>query len=325
MRQQLQEMHALSEMVQGFQSANGTEALMKSIEMELPRILDTRNMILTLLDRDTRRLAHSIVVDGGEVQAIPNITAADKNLIEKLAQAREALLIPEEVTTYLQTNRMTPHPQPIASWMGAPMIASGRVVGVLVSYSRLTRRFTAQDFRMLKIVASTLAVTIDNTHLYEQQEERVQRLNTLNTVSLLLASTLDVAVVLDTITTTAGMLSECSGVTLFLNVDEDDPDSLALERGAGLSDAFITAYTTPLLQQFPHKPREKVTDTSPLDENPPLLITEVVEDRHTWHLRDLFAHENIQALMEIPLISGDSRIGIIGMYFEQPQSFGDES
>lgn len=325
--QQLNEMHMLADLVQELQAATGMPLLLRAVEEKLPAILDTPNLIVSIAERDADRLTHPVNVRNGQpTETIPP-DEADVRLIQRMGERREAFLFTDDVAMALQNRRIAPHITPVASWMGAPMLVGGRFAGALVAYSSGGRHFTPADLRLLKIVASTLGAAVDNRQLYDLQQERVTQLNTLNTVSVLLAATLDISNVLDTITTTAGMLSEANVVLLFLADSEDDeaPVHLPLVRSAGASSALLDGYTRPLLLREPPSPRQlRRMDTSPLDLNPPLLIPNVNGDRRTTHLRDILADAEVESLIELPLISGDARVGVVTLGFTNAQTFGAE-
>ena len=324
-KQQLQEMHMLSELMQELQSATGMSLLLRAVEEKLPTILDAQNLIVSLADRDTDRLIHPVIVRDGKPDPTTPPDEADRQLIRRMAEHYKPLLFSDDVVTALQNRQIAPHVTPVTSWLGAPLLVGGRFAGTVIVYSKDGRRFTPSDLRLLKIVASTLAVAVDNRQLYELQQERVTRLNTLNTVSVLLAATLDISNVLDTITTTAGMLSEANMVLLFLNEDEDTPEKLPLTRSAGASEMLLDGYTRALvLREPPQNEDERTMDTSPLDVNPPLIIPNVNKDKRTAHLRDILADEGLQAIIELPLISGETRVGVVALGFAEGQSFGAE-
>ncbi len=325
--QQLHEMHMLSDLVQELQAATGMPLLLRAVEEKLPEILDAPNLIVSLAARDTDRVLHPVVVRDGLPDTLVPPDEADVRLIQRMAEHKEPFLFSDDVATALQNRRIAPHVTPVTSWMGAPLLASGRFVGAIAAYSSGGRHFTQSDMRLLKIVASTLAAAVDNRQLYELQQERVTRLNTLNTVSVLLAATLDISNVLDTITTTAGMLSEANMVLLFLNENDEDEHlaELPLARSAGASENLLDGYTRPLLmREPPPNPRKHTVDTSPLDINPPLVIPNVNRDRRTTHLRDILADAMVQSLIELPLISGETRIGVVTLGFTSGQIFGAE-
>ncbi len=327
MRQQLAVMQLLAKLVQDLQTKGGMPGLVTKIETTVPQILDASHVIMGVMERDSQRLIYPVIVRNGKPMPAAQPDRADIWLITQMIAHREPLLLSEGVTEYLQQQHMPPHAESIESWMGAPMIAGERVVGALVAFSGGSRRFAEPDMRLLSIVSSTLAAAVDNRQLYELQQQRVTRLNTLNTVSVLLASTLDVDSVFDTITTAAGMLSEANQVCLFL-YDEQTPHkpTIQLIRSAGTSETFSAAYSQPVILRAN---RDTIPDTPPtaeipLAETPPLVVTDVNQNKHTVYMRDIFADEGIRALIELPLMGADEYIGYVGMYYDEPQMFGAE-
>ncbi|MEO0565866.1 MAG: GAF domain-containing protein, partial [Chloroflexota bacterium] len=302
MRQQLDEFTQLSEIVQDLQSANTMQDLLGVLETKLPRILGVGHLLISLVDRDTRMVDHVVVVRDGQAGSEPE--GADISLVGDIIKAKRPKLLREDVPTYLTDTNKPAHQSTIGSWMGAPMLASGRLVGVIAAASDASRRLTASDASLLGVVASTLAVAVDNRQLYTLQQQRVERLKTLNVVSVLLTSTLDVDSVLDTITTTAGMLSEADAIALFLAAPDAEPrlgrgPRVELVRTAGLSKDFELLYAQPLIELVPRGLRvNKVpsTDTTPLDEHPPMIVTNVGGYPHARDANAVLAAEGVRAL-----------------------------
>lgn len=58
------------------------------------------------------------------------------------------------------------------SWMGVPLIASDRVVGVMVTQNYERDNFySSQDFNFFKTIAAQIAVAFENAHLFARMEE----------------------------------------------------------------------------------------------------------------------------------------------------------
>ncbi len=56
----------------------------------------------------------------------------------------------------------------------------------------------------------------------------------------------------------------------------------------------------------------------------PVLVSDVREDARTAPLRDRFAADQISAWVELPLIVGSMRVGMLLLYYRQAQRFADE-
>jgi signal transduction histidine kinase len=72
------------------------------------------------------------------------------------------------------------HKQGFVSYIGAPLIVGGEVLGVLSCLTREARHFDAHDIQFLSVVASQAAVAIHNSQLYEQTRKQAVELEEAN-------------------------------------------------------------------------------------------------------------------------------------------------
>lgn len=94
-----------------------------------------------------------------------------------------------------------------------------KLEGVISVQTHEPREFTPEEVGFLEVVAGQVAMNIENGRLYEQTDEQLRRkvheLSTLHRVSAIIASTLDLDEVLDTIATQAVHLSGAERSTIF--------------------------------------------------------------------------------------------------------------
>ncbi len=94
-----------------------------------------------------------------------------------------------------------------------------KLEGVISVQTREPREFTPEEVGFLEVVAGQLAMNIENGRLYEQTDEQLRRkvheLSTLHRVSAIIASTLDLKEVLETIAMQAVHLSGAERSTIF--------------------------------------------------------------------------------------------------------------
>ena len=76
------------------------------------------------------------------------------------------------------------------SWMGVPMVAAGRVVGV-VAMEDEHYAYTGDDLAVLATVAAQAAVAIANARLFQESRRRSENLAVLFQAGTVLVSTLD--------------------------------------------------------------------------------------------------------------------------------------
>jgi signal transduction histidine kinase len=70
--------------------------------------------------------------------------------------------------------------QGFVSYIGAPLLTGGEVLGVLVCLTKEERHFAAHDIQFLSVVASQAAVAIQNAQLYEKTRDQAIALETSN-------------------------------------------------------------------------------------------------------------------------------------------------
>jgi GAF domain-containing protein/DNA-binding response OmpR family regulator len=80
---------------------------------------------------------------------------------------------------------------PAKSWLGAPLIAKDKVIGVLVANSHRPDAYDGEIARLALAFAHQAALAIDNSRLYEQTRAQLREAILLRGVTAALSSTLD--------------------------------------------------------------------------------------------------------------------------------------
>jgi PAS domain S-box-containing protein len=97
---------------------------------------------------------------------------------------------------HYETFRSEPHSH-IRSWLGAPLIAHGNVIGMLSVDSIEEGYFNEEHVRLVTAYANQAAIAIDNAQLHEKSENQIRRLTALRDVDTAIASSLDLRVTLN--------------------------------------------------------------------------------------------------------------------------------
>ncbi len=129
--------------------------------------------------------------------------------------------------------------------MSVPIIFFGeteRLIGVINVQSREPHDFLAQEHHFVEVVAGIVAINVENGRLYEQTDEQLRRkvheLGTIHRVTTIIASTLNLGEMLQTIATQAVHLSGAERSCIF----ELDPDNQFLHVVAhyGLNNQLVS-------------------------------------------------------------------------------------
>ena len=228
------------------------------------------------------------------------VDIADSQLFAEMLATQSPVRVPE---VRLDPRFAAGEFQPTQSWLGAPLVSQGRILGLLALDKIESHFYSAQSASVLLAFASQVAVALDNAHLFEESEqrarqldERSQRLGLLNRVSAKLSSTLHEEQIF------AITLSE---VRAALNVDRAlivAIDGHGLARVAASDPA--RAGLDPILLLL-DRVRQSLA---------PLAIEDATRDSLTANqpaARAALAARNVRSLLVVPLILGNQVVALI--------------
>jgi len=110
-----------------------------------------------------------------------------RGVVGLAALQRQSLLI-EDVTT--TDNYIDANPN-VRSELAVPLIIKNKVIGVLDLQSETSSYFTLEHQRLLELVASRMAIAVENARLYTRVSRQAQTLGVLNDISREITSILD--------------------------------------------------------------------------------------------------------------------------------------
>jgi sigma-B regulation protein RsbU (phosphoserine phosphatase) len=149
------------------------EQLRRAAEL-VKRVIDYQILSIMLYDDEQRIFRHRLDVKHGQRVQGKLRVAATEGIVGAAATLREPVLV-QDVTKdprYLMVNPET------RSELAIPMLYKGKVIGVLDLESPQLSYFTEEHVQTLSILASNLAVSLENARLYEQvarDEARLER------------------------------------------------------------------------------------------------------------------------------------------------------
>lgn len=149
--------------------SSGREELVTTIYRECARVVDARDFSIALLDPGRRELLFALDVADG-VQRPPSRAPLGDGLNSWVIENRKPLLLRsnrEETTRGLQS---IDDGLPSESWLGVPIIAHDRDIGVIAVQSHRRNAFDEDDLILLGAVANQAAVAIENAELYRDLE-----------------------------------------------------------------------------------------------------------------------------------------------------------
>jgi sigma-B regulation protein RsbU (phosphoserine phosphatase) len=173
-RTQAETLLVLNEVSREISSILDLEELLRRAAELVKRVIDYQIISIMLYDDEQRVFRHRLDVKHGQRVQGKLRVAATEGIVGAAATLREPVLVPDVTTDprYLMVNPET------RSELAIPMIYKNKVIGVLDLESPQLNYFTEEHVQTLTILATNLAVALENARLYEQvarDEARMER------------------------------------------------------------------------------------------------------------------------------------------------------
>ena len=191
--------------------------------------------------------------------------------------------------------------------LAVPMLARGRLVGVIDLQSTRVNAYTEYDRALLRLIAARVSIAIDNARLYRRVDRQNRTLKTLANISREFSSILDLNELLGKIASTVREL-----------IDYDAFNILSIDHEAkALRHLFSIRYD------------ERVNiDNVPLGKG---LTGAAAESREVVRVNDtakdpryIASHADIRAEVAVPLILQDRVIGVMDLESDRVGYFTDD-
>src|SRR5207253_5113981 len=203
------------------------------------------------------------------------------------------------------------HPLPVAvdkaDLLAVPMRARGGIVGTLSIYELPgSNPLTEKDTLWMQAVADRTALAIENAQLYEDAIRRLERLGSLQSLSLALSASPDLRLTLKVILDQVAAQLRVDAADVLL-LDETD-NMLTLAASSGFVATAVPDYRLPLDEGLPGRSVagrriETVTALSAFSQ---------------FRRRSLFAREGFKAYGAVPLITRGKLLGALEVYHRTP-------
>jgi sigma-B regulation protein RsbU (phosphoserine phosphatase) len=150
------------------------EELLRRAADQTKRVIDYQILSIMLYDEEQKVFRHRVDVKHGQRVQGKLRAAASEGIVGAAATLKEPVVVPDVTLDprYLMVNPET------RSELAIPMMHKGKVIGVLDLESPQLNYFTEDHIQTLSILASNLAVSLENARLYQQvarDEARLER------------------------------------------------------------------------------------------------------------------------------------------------------
>lgn len=301
---------ALREAVQVISSTLSLQQVLETVLEQLARVLpfDSGNIMLLETDCAVVKVWHGYQQEAFHQLADPLcFSLSPDTAVGAVINSGEPLMIVNVRGNPLwQETALSQHVQ---SWLGAPLVVRGKVIGLLNLDRCAMEGFSQDEIALAQTFASHAAVAIDNAWMFESEGRRAAELEALHSASLSLTSSLELEEVLDSILESAArLLPEVSEGYIFLYSHESGGElqyGASLPSNADRGDRSIDPGVCELTCQAA-KSGEILIQSD--------FILKPDSDRETGQKC---------ALICLPLMIGQETVGVMDIIYSQPRSFSD--
>lgn len=288
---------------------NVTEVL-DMIVRKLPEVLNLKGATIRLLDDATRKRELKLVAAYGLSEKYLNKGPVDTEENIMAALGEEPVAIYDAPTDHRIRYKKEAEEEGIKSMLTLPIVARGRVIGVLRLLTGWPRHFTGEEIDFAAALAEQCGTAIENARMYERQYREIQFLRAIQEISRTLSSTLDTREVLDLIVKTVPALVKTKGATIRL-LDEEGR-KLELVASYGLSEKY--------LRRGPIDAEESISFA--LD-GKPVAVYDATSDPLISY-RDEAKEEGIKSILVVPIVVKGKIIGIMRLLTDEHRQFSQD-
>jgi len=272
--------------------------LMELICAQTSRVLDTSNFYIALYNSEKETLSFAFYVKDDERLYPDDEWPVSMGLSGEIVRTRRRIVTDDYAQECIR-REITPGGRPGRAWMGVPLNAGDKVIGVMnVSSLDPAVTYSDEQVEIFSAIADQAAAILDKARLYREMEERARQLAALNEVGGVITSTLDLQAVLNLIMETAVDLLYAEAGSLVL-VDQDTGE-MVFEVTTGPGSADLVGTRLP--------PGTGILGAV-VEKGEPIIIREAQEDER-WY-RDLDESFITNSIIAVPMTSRGRAIGVI--------------
>lgn len=236
---QAAQLQTLNEIGQLLSGAFDRTQLFAAIHAAVQRVVEASTFLIALYDEQIDELEPVYLMHDGQPRPVGERWSVDVGLAGVVIRERKPLCVSNYAEACEQRGiqpRMLDGRVLGPAWLGVPLIANERLIGVIVlASSREGYVYRQEHVNLLMTIATHAAVALDRAWLYERTERQAQQLMVLNRIGRIITSSIDPQQV-------PGIILR--QVTELLNVEESS--LLLKDEDTG---EMVFAYTTGLVGQ----------------------------------------------------------------------------
>lgn len=289
-------------------SSLNPDEVLNMIVRKLPEVMDLKAATIRLLDETGTRLDLVAAYGLSDRYLSRGPVDMEQNIREALQERPVAIY---DVTTDPRVfYRKEAQEEGIRSMLTLPIIARGKVIGILRLLTDRPRHFSQQDIDFAAALAEQCGTAIDNARMYEKKYKETVYLKALQEIAKAVSSAMTLQEILNLIVRRIAEAMQVDAVTIrLLNPERKVLDLVA---SYGLSERY--------LNKGPVDAERSVAEAL---RGIPVSIYDVPSDPRIVY-RDEAREEGICSMLVVPMSFRDEIIGVIRILSKKHRVFNQE-
>ena len=175
------------------QSASRQDAT-RMILNQLEKVLPYDSATIQLIDDQGIRVVAARGLDQAEDYLGKVYPISEEEIIQTILLEVEAVVVDD--VRQLEDWVRFPTGKRARAWLGVPLVAQGKRIGVLTLAHHQVGRYAENDLELVSTFASQAAITLENNRLFEEAQIRMERLSSLRDIDQTIIGSLDVQLTL---------------------------------------------------------------------------------------------------------------------------------
>ncbi len=297
----VRELDVLSQVAQAVNFTTDPDALLELIYAQASKLIDTTNFYIVMHNPEIGGLRYAFFLEGGRrrERLEGGHWPDDEGLAAEVVRTGRPIRT-DDYTAECQRRGVTPRQERTYAWMGVPLNAGARTLGVMAVAS-FTQDviFTEDQLKVFWAIADQAATALDKARLFNETETRARQLATLNEISKELASTLALEDLLGRIMRAAVDLIGTESGSLLL-VDETTGELVFRVVEGGAQDLIGTSL-----------PVGVGVVGEAVEGRQPIIVNDVLQERRWFTSHNDQTDPDSQSLLAVPMLLQDQSIGAL--------------
>ena len=315
LERKVNELNALRWISQAIQFSVSLDDLLELIYNQTSRVLGIDNFYIALHDEAKQTLSFAFYVEKGERYYPTDEWPLEMGGLQSEIIRSGQPIVTDDYMAECMERGIPPGGKADRAWMGVPLNAGDRVIGVMnVSGSEPGVRYSPDQLSIFSAIADQAAAIIDRAWLDEEMAERTRQLATLNEVGNAVNSSLDFSTVLQILTEKAAEILEAESGSLWL-ADQGTGD-LVFQVAVGPMAESLVGLRLPM--------GKGIVGTTAQTQRP-VIVNDTQKDTRWFPGADESSGFISRAILSVPLVHKGNSIGVLQILNKKNGSPFDQS